>query len=146
MIAKDFTALVIISEFDDIFAKQASSDDISLALLTEKTYEEMFMIETTSSNDANGRQNRIIREDIVYEEIVANSIEKGIDKSKFPHNRPEKIHLNFLKRNWENKIFFAIYKIIRVFHVSIWFYFFPFIMLIWNYAQTIFETVKTEKT
>ena len=57
---------------------------------------------------------------------------------KFPYNRPAKIRLDFWGvRNWENKIMYAIYKCIRIFHVSVWFYFFPFVILLFNYGQVI---------
>ena len=61
---------------------------------------------------------------------------------KYPYNRPERIYLGFWQRHWENKIFFFVYKLIRVFHVSVWFYFFPFLALIFNYAQSIIYTAE----
>ena len=51
-IAKDFTALIIISDFDDIFGSQASKSDMSRAIITEGAYEELFIVETTTSLSA----------------------------------------------------------------------------------------------
>jgi len=63
----------------------------------------------------------------------------GKNMQKFPNNRPEKIWIDFFEtRNFENKIMYLIYKFSRIIHVSIWFYFLPFLMLILNYAQTWF--------
>jgi len=53
--------------------------------------------------------------------------------NEYPLNRPPKICIRFRDRNWENKLFFMFYRMIRVLHVSIWFYFFPMIALIANY-------------
>ena len=71
--------------------------------------------------------------------MVKKAKETGKNMQNFPHNRPERIWIDFWKtRNFENKIMYSIYKFVRVIHVSIWFYFLPFLMLIFNYAQTWF--------
>lgn len=62
----------------------------------------------------------------------------------FPYNRPEKIYLDFWNvRSFENKVMYLVYRFIRIIHVSVWFYFFPFLMLIFNYAQDVFTNDTT---
>ena len=76
--------------------------------------------------------------DLCHEKAMKRLEEKKVDTSKYPYKRPEKIHLDFWhSRPFENKIKYLIYKTIRVVHVSVWFYFFPFLMLIFNYAQVV---------
>ena len=71
-IAKDFTALLIISDFDDIFTSLSGStlaDDIVSAAGDE--YEPMFIVEVTTSNDANSpRENTPLEPDEVYDKMV----------------------------------------------------------------------------
>merc|ERR1712232_172439 len=50
-IAKDFTALMIIGSFDDIFGKVAGKE-LAKDVLTDPAYKELFKIETTTSKDA----------------------------------------------------------------------------------------------
>lgn len=72
-IAKDFTALLIIGEFDDFLSMKtesyASTPDIAHDCLSEDYYKSIFKIETTSSGDAyklgDGKQER----DEVWEKI-----------------------------------------------------------------------------
>ena len=49
--------------------------------------------------------------------------------------RPTSISLTNDSRNWENYFLYRWYKVLRVFHVSIWFYPFPFIVLIVMYMK-----------
>ena len=55
------------------------------------------------------------------------------DFEKYPRQRPDNLRIDFWERHWENKIFFAIYRMIRFFHVTFWFYFFPFIAIVLTY-------------
>ena len=50
-VAKDFTALMIIAEFDNIFGKLGGKEK-SIKILTDSAYESMFTIEVTTSKDA----------------------------------------------------------------------------------------------
>ena len=55
-LAKDFTALIIISEIDNQFASFHKNELIENAL-TQQDYAGLFKIETTSSVDARGKSN-----------------------------------------------------------------------------------------
>jgi len=61
-LAKDFTALMIISEFDNQFAR-FSREKIALDAVTDPngTYADLFMIETTTSEEAKGGGNSYLR-------------------------------------------------------------------------------------
>ena len=51
-IAKDFTALMVISAFDDIFGALEGGNEIAKDVINDSEYEKIFMIETTTSKDA----------------------------------------------------------------------------------------------
>ena len=48
-IAKDFTALMVISSFDDIFGSFEGRNEVAKQILTDPDYEKLFTIETTTS-------------------------------------------------------------------------------------------------
>ena len=50
-VAKDFTALMIIAEFDNIFGHLGGKEK-SIDIINESEYEHMFIIEVTTSKDA----------------------------------------------------------------------------------------------
>ena len=51
-IAKDFTALMIISYFDDIFGALEGGNELAKDVINDLEYEKIFTIETTTSKDA----------------------------------------------------------------------------------------------
>ena len=135
-VAKDFTALIIISEFDDIFSKSAGSSKANEIVTGE--YELCFKIETTTSLAAQSAVTNIELEyDEAYENMMAT--QPNVDFESYPRKRPTHIRINFLDRHWENKIFFMVYKFFRIFHVTVWFYFFPFLALMITYAVPIWK-------
>ena len=65
-LAKDFTALMIISEFDNqfaMFSREKIAKEAVKITDTDTTYRDLFMIETTTSRDAQGSGNSILKED-----------------------------------------------------------------------------------
>jgi len=68
-VAKDFTALLIIADFDDIFANTNGSTQAK-DIVTGDSYERCFTIEVTTSHDARGNKNSKISKDPVYELMV----------------------------------------------------------------------------
>lgn len=68
-VAKDFTALTIIAEFDNFFGAFGSGEELPKAMTTEKKYRWIFRIETTTSKDAEREKDADIGEDWVFEEI-----------------------------------------------------------------------------
>ena len=61
-IAKDFTALMIIADFDNIFGAFERSNELPKLILNEDEYETLFTVEKTSSKkaklDGNSKRNR----------------------------------------------------------------------------------------
>ena len=82
-------------------------------------------------------QNVNLEYDEVYEKMM--ETQPNADFESYPRKRPEKIRINFCERHWENKIFYASYKLVRVFHVTVWFYFFPFLALLVTYAVPVWN-------
>ena len=70
-IAKDFTALMIIAEFDNIFGNFENSDELPKRILTEPQYEALFKIEKTTSKKArlDGNAQRGTEENYIIEKI-----------------------------------------------------------------------------
>ena len=142
-IAKDFTALLIIADFDDIFST-ASQGSSKGADLVSGDYEEMFTIETTTSNDARKPfDNEPLAYDPVYEKMM--ETQPKADFTCYPRKRPETIRVFFGDRALENKFFYLIYKFFRIFHVTIWFYFFPFLALLVTYGAPIISKLASEE-
>ena len=72
-LAKDYTALMVIANFDDIY--YAASKLTLLKNILEvhaDDYVELFQIETTSSLDARGNQNVKLKKDEIYDLVVEN--------------------------------------------------------------------------
>ena len=66
-LAKDFTALLVISQFDNWFAVSSKADILKDILDSEKkSYSALFKIEVTTSVDAGGKNNAALKEDIVF--------------------------------------------------------------------------------
>ena len=51
-IAKDFTALMIIADFDNIFGSFEGSNELPKLILNEDEYDSLFTVEKTSSKKA----------------------------------------------------------------------------------------------
>ena len=69
-VAKDFTALLIISEFDDILADQeAPYQNKSEPAIDAKDYDGLLKIETTTSKDAKSTANKKLAKDPTFEKI-----------------------------------------------------------------------------
>ena len=69
-IAKDFTALLIISEFDDYLANLTTTyQRLSEPVLEAKEYEGLLKIETTTSTSAARTANMKLAKDITLENI-----------------------------------------------------------------------------
>ena len=63
-IAKDFTALMIIADFDDIFGGGMDQEKAKTVCLDEEgIYKKIFTIETTTSKDAEGERDERICKD-----------------------------------------------------------------------------------
>ena len=138
-IAKDFTALMIIADFDDIFG-EAGVKGSKASDIVGGDYEDLFKVETTTSHKAAGLRNRQMEDDEVYNKMVKDADKtrkKGVrypDFTCYPRKRPKNIYIKWEDRHWENKCLYMIYRIWRLFHVSCWFYFFPFTILIFTYC------------
>lgn len=69
------------------------------------------------------------------------------EDQKLPElHRPTQINLTFWNRDTNNKILFAIYKVIRILHVTIWFYPFPLLVTIGMYYRTFWASLKQQDT
>lgn len=149
-VAKDFTALTIIADFDNYFGAFGSGQELPKLICTEKKYRWLFTIETTTSKDAEREKDADIGEDWVFKEIETrrNKEIKNHERiisatgSKPKLRRPTSISLSQERRNCDNFFLYTVYKLFRIFHVSIWFYPTPFIVLISMYAYAFMRSLK----
>ena len=87
-IAKDFTALMIIADFDDIFGGGMDKEKAKIVCLDEDgIYAKIFTIETTTSNDAEGEQDEKICSDTGVSKVInsVNSYRRLMNVSKIYH-------------------------------------------------------------
>ena len=151
-IVKDMMALIVISEFDDYFAL-ATGDCLVIKICSEAAYEDLFMIDVTTSKDAiddgNIIKNRPLKDCPIHELVIKNmketvkeaNIEWDEEAEKgYRMNRPKNIRIDFSTgRDFQNKMFFIIYRVIRFINVSIWTYFLPTIALIAQFAIPLYS-------
>jgi len=148
-LAKDFTALMIIIDFDNYFA-HTSSDDITKEIIDnskedgdKSMYVNFFKVETTTSINARKNGNAKLEEpEDEANELINRRIEH---KNKYPRNnfccktkklvvRPKKIAITWGKRYSQfgccNFLLFLVYRLLRVLFVSFWFYYLPVIFVV----------------
>jgi len=69
-LAKDFVALMIISEFDNMFAKYSEQMIVKDILDEHRAdYKDLFKIETTTSTDRHGVINEVLPKDEIWDRI-----------------------------------------------------------------------------
>ena len=138
-VAQDFTALIIIAQIDNIFVTGIIGEEKAKEILRNYSkYKELFKIETTTSDNAKGEKDMKMNEDKIFEGILKN----GDWNIKL--ERPKSIRLSFWRRNFENRILYAIYRILRILHVSIWFYTVPFLFLVAMYFVPVKEFAQAD--
>lgn len=154
-LAKDFTALMIIIDFDNYFAN-TSSDDITKDIIdnaksdgVNNLYSDIFTIETTTSTYARQEGNAKLEEIDEANELVNKRIEH---MNKYPKKmfcckrdincchkksyvkRPKKIAITLKKRCNHfgrcNSLLYYFYRLIRVAFVIVWFYYLPIVVIV----------------
>ena len=165
-IAKDFTALMIIADFDNIFGNFENSDELPKKILNEPEYEELFKIEKTSSKKArlDGNAKRDAKDDWIIEKVNERRTRerraqrkenretkmrfccRDAKPKKWKQNikAPNSISLQSYQRDWPNYLLYKLYFFFRVFHVTVWFYALPFIVQIIMYAKPLYRSFNQE--
>jgi len=168
-VAKDFTALAIIADFDDIFAEGLGEEKAKDVCENEDgIYDDIFRIETTTSYDARGEMNEKIADDPIFDLVNKNRRMKNLARNYMiiglPHcvmydsgptllpslqkkilKRPKTIRINSSDRDWENWLLYYTYRFLRTIHVTFWFYCLPFIFLVTLYFLPILNQYKDFK-
>ena len=123
-IVMNFTALVIISEFDDFFFNAYKDEDLKDAITNDgDVYKELLMIRRTSSIDAKPHSNQNIM------------TQEHCERENFNQELPRYIYVDFCKgRSCCNKMLFVIYKVLKCLYTSAWFYFMPYATIICSYT------------
>ena len=67
-IAKDFIALMVISEFDNFFYEEHSKDQVAKKIILEKddTYAKLFYVQTTTSSEAYSTKDKDFNKFVPY--------------------------------------------------------------------------------
>jgi len=151
-LAKDFVALMIIAEFDNMFAKYSEQMIVKDILdAHKKDYEELFKIETTTSSDCQGVFNRKLNKDEIWPLIQkrlkdndakedekrkkAKKCSSGIGCCKPAKEREVYVGIGCCRprSSCMNRFLYMIYGILRFLYVTIWFYYLPVIMMAISY-------------
>lgn len=104
----NFTAIAIVAEFDN-FVFESLKNESFKELLDEKFTEKVLIIKHTTSKKC-GQD------------------ELSSEKDEYDEFRP--LRVNFKDRDLMNKIYFVVYKILKGFYVSFYFYFIPFTVIL----------------
>ena len=132
-IAKDFLALMIISEFDNYFYEQYPSHDISKKLILGKDdiYADLFKIQTTTSKmgtfiEGFDELNKLNE----FKPLPASRWVDSVWKTSVQrHPR----YISITRAGSRNKmnafLYTCIYQPLRFIYVSFWFYFSPFVLI-----------------
>lgn len=68
-ICKDFFALMIVADFDDIFGQLSGAEELPKQITSDAEYRFIFTIETTTSSSATGESNEAMKPDWVFDLI-----------------------------------------------------------------------------
>jgi hypothetical protein len=139
-IVMNFLALVVISEFDDFFYEALRNEPLQ-DLITDPAFEELLMIERTTSRRA--------KADIPEHELTPDALdinENEMEEMKTKIDIPTHIHQDFKKRSCFGMFGMSIYRIYRIFYVSVWFYFLPFLSLLGSYYVPYFMQKNADPT
>jgi hypothetical protein len=112
----NFIALTILAEFDNFVYKSMKNEQFK-QLTSKRFLEYATKIQHTTSKKCS-------------------ETELSIEIDENGNNRPLKV--TFLSRTWFNKILFVLYKILRIFYVSIFYYFLPFSTIVISALVPIF--------
>lgn len=151
----NFLALVVIANFDDYLFTMIKYDRLSQMIIKgdfkfltpnkdkgkTMSLEELTKIEVTTSRNARFEieGNLFHREQINLEEDTnaqaAGNTEGDAavkDENKF-EGEPKYLFIYFWDRSFANKLIRIVYNILKMIHVSFWFYFIPFSSLFLSY-------------
>ena len=129
-IAKDFIALMVISEFDNFFYEEHSNDQVAKKIILEKddTFVKLFNVQTTSSSVAYTLEN-----DRSFNKFIPYDSSEWVDKIQEEIGGFRSVKPRFIKisnRSCRNAtLYWCIYKPLRFLYVGFWFYFSPFFMI-----------------
>ena len=133
----NFLALTILTELDDYLFQTIYENPISKLIKDgeaticgrECSLEEIINIETTTSRQASLK-------------IEGNRLGEKKDETsesydnKFSINAPPSfIYISFWSRSWLNMICRCSYLVLRLFYVSVMFYFYPWVSLFMSYLE-----------
>lgn len=104
----NFTAIAIVAEFDN-FVFESMKNESFKELLEEKFTSKVLIINHTTSKKCKEH-------------------ELSTEKDEYGELRPLKV--NFKDRETLNKVYFVVYKILKGFYVSFYFYFIPFTVIL----------------
>jgi len=140
-VVMNFLALVVISDFDDMFYGALRNESWKEFLSDSDTYGELLMIERTSSHRAAHDH----EEHILDDDAIDITDEKLLERLKNSGDLPKCIYQSFWDRLFFNKLAFIIYRVMRAIYVSVWFYFLPFVILFASYYVPFFLQMYDEK-
>lgn len=119
-------ALAIIAEFDNSFYQAFAND--SASQLLEPKHKELFRITVTSSNRASEKKEWHLSTSGPYADATKEKDGVVPEHLKYYYCEGYSLFGNLLR---------LIYRVLRVLHVSVWFYFLPYFVLLINYVMPL---------
>ena len=116
-VVMNFMALAVISEFDDAFFESLGSDE-NKDIIENPAYEDLYKITRTTSRNCPETVGNLLEDDTIPEEM---------------ENAPLYMKQSFMARGPIRMALRGIYKVFRVFQITIWFYFLPFLALLGSF-------------
>jgi len=138
-IVMDFMALVVISDFGQFFYSAFRTSVNWKDIITDEIYKEMLIIQTTT---ARGAEHKIDGNKIKLQYCEAYASEDPKTKKNSAGQEIEIVQVpyTYIKIPFDqraevtcNRFCFVIYKVFRVFYLSVWFYFLPFTVIVVPY-------------
>lgn len=127
-VVMNFMALAVIAEFDDKFFDALGSDSLK-DLLEDPAYDDLYMVTRTSSRNCSELN---AAQDDTYLLFTQAGGQQKLTTSAID-GQGLCMRVSFLERGPLMVLMRAVYKLMRVAHVSVWFYFLPFIALLGSY-------------
>ena len=134
-VVMNFMALAIISDFDNAFYDSLGEDE-NKAIVEDPSFEHLYEITRTTSRfchpwkTADGLMS--INNNKLEDEFIPADVLTNADALK-GQTKPENMLVTFAERTTYQKIMRCMYKVLRIFYMSVWFYFLPFIALLGSY-------------
>lgn len=137
-VVMNFMALAVIAEFDDKFF-DALGNDVIKDVIENPAYEDLYKITRTSSRNCS--EANVLEDDTAISYLDEAGQLKNLTMSSANNETALCMRVSFLELGLTGVFMRAIFKVMRVIQISVWFYFLPFLALLGSYMVPYFYQV-----